>query len=171
MLDKGYTQYSKYIELALKKGALEAKVIDASTVKTAAWTRLKCQFGCAHYGTSLCCPPYTPTAEETQKAIDNYSFALLTRFPSISDVRRGIPEIEREIFIDGKYKAIGFAAGRCRLCSECNFKTCIYPRSARPSMEGVGIDVYETSRNNGFIIEVLKSRDALGNYFGLVLIE
>ena len=171
MLDKGYTQYSKYIELALKKGALEAKVIDASTVKTAVWTRLKCQFGCGHYGTSLCCPPYTPTAEETQKAIDNFSFALLTRFPSISDVRRVIPEIEREIFIDGKYKAIGFAAGRCRLCSECNFKTCIYPRSARPSMEGVGIDVYETSRNNGFNIEVLKSKDASGNYFGLVLIE
>jgi predicted metal-binding protein len=171
MLKDGYTQYSKYIDLAMEKGALEAKVIDATTVKTAAWVRLKCHFGCGRHGTNLCCPPYTPTAAETQKAIDNYSYALLTRFSSTNEVRRGIPDIEREIFIDGKYKAIGFAAGSCRLCSECNFKTCIHPRSARPSMEGVGIDVYETSRNNGFNIEVLKSKDALGNYFGLVLIE
>jgi predicted metal-binding protein len=171
MTEEGCTQYSKYIELALKNGAIEAKVIDASTVKTAAWVRLKCQFGCGSYGTNLCCPPYTPTAEETQKAIDNYSFALLTCFSSTSEVRRGIPDIEREIFIDGFYKAIGFAAGRCRLCSECNFKTCIHAKSTRPSMEGVGIDVFETSRNNGFNIEVLKNRDALGNYFGLILIE
>ena len=163
--------YCKYIELALKKGAEEAQIIDASTIKTASWVRFRCQFGCTHYGTNLTCPPYTPTAEETQKAVDDYSYALLVRFTTIDDARQLIPEIERAIFIDGMYKAFGFKAGRCGLCTECNLKTCIHATKARPSMEAAGIDVYETVRNNGFSIEVLKRMDEIGNYFGLVLIE
>jgi predicted metal-binding protein len=171
MADPRAAPYSEYVELALKKGANEAKIIKASYIKTAAWIRLRCQFGCTHYGTNLCCPPYAPTPEETQKAIDNYSYALLVRFISLDEVKRHIPEIEREVFIDGRYKSFGFAAGRCRLCPECNLKTCVQARKARPSMEAAGIDVYETVRKNGFTIEVLKNQDVEGSYFGLVLIE
>ncbi|MCX6655541.1 MAG: DUF2284 domain-containing protein, partial [Candidatus Bathyarchaeota archaeon] len=72
-------QYFNYIKLALEKGALEAKIIPASSIKTAAWTRLRCQYGCSNYGTNLCCPPFSPTAEETQKVIDDYSYALLVK--------------------------------------------------------------------------------------------
>lgn len=162
---------SEYVDLALEKGADEAKIIDASSIKTAAWTRLRCQYGCPNYETNLCCPPYSPTPEETQKAIDSFSYAILARFPSIAEVKRLVPEIEREIFLDGRYKAFGFAAGSCRLCPECNLKTCVESSKARPSMEGAGIDVYETARRNGFSIDVLKKRDFKGNYFGLVLIE
>jgi len=36
--------------------------------------------------------------------------------------------------------------------------------------EASGIDVFKTARNNRFKIEVLKSPDCKGNYFGLVLI-
>lgn len=163
--------YLDYIELAFEKGAMEAKIIDASTIKTAAWTRLRCQYGCTHYGTNLCCPPYTPTAEETQKAINDYSYALLARFQSIDEVKQVIPVIEREIFIDGKYKAFGFIAGRCRLCPECNLETCVHARKARPSLEAAGIDVYETAWKNDYTIEVVKTRDDIGSYFGLILIE
>ena len=163
--------FSEYVKLALEKGANEAKIIKASSIKTAAWTRLRCQFGCTHYGTNLCCPPYAPMPGETQKAIDEYSYALLVRFPSIAEVKRVIPEIEREIFIDGRYKTFGFKAGSCGLCPECNLKTCVQARIARPSMEAAGIDVYETVRKNGFTIEVLKNQDVEGSYFGLVLIE
>jgi predicted metal-binding protein len=164
-------QYGKYIELALKKGAEEARIIDASTIKTAAWVRFRCQFGCTHYGTNLTCPPYTPTAEETQKAIDGYSYALLVRFKTIDDAKQLIPDIERMIFLDGMYKAFGFKAGRCGLCPECNLKTCINTTQSRPSMEAAGIDVYETVRRNGFPIEVVTRTDDIGNYFGMILIE
>ena len=101
MVDTTESKYPKYIELAISKGAIEAKIIDTSTIKTAAWTKLKCQYGCTHYGTNLCCPPHAPTSEETQKAIDEYSFAILACFKSLDDADKCIMEIEREIFIDG----------------------------------------------------------------------
>ena len=35
-------------------------------------------------------------------------------------MKKFIPEIERAIFLDGKYKAFGFKAGSCGLCERCN---------------------------------------------------
>jgi len=82
-----------------------------------------------------------------------------------------IPVIERAIFLDGKYKAFGLKGGGCGLCEKCNLKKCIHPQEARPSLEAVGVDVYETVRRNGFHVEVLKNKDTQGSFFGLILIE
>jgi predicted metal-binding protein len=164
-------QYLGYIKLALEKGVLEAKIIRASSIKTAAWTRFRCQYGCSNYGTNLCCPPYSPTAEETQKVLNEYSYALLVKFKSITDVKKTLPEIEKALFLDGRYKAFGFKAGSCGLCEKCNLKTCVHAGEARPPMEAAGIDVYETVRRNGFNIQVLSNKETQGSYFGLVLIE
>ena len=54
----------KYIERALAAGFNHATVIHPSTVVTAPWVRMKCLFGCP-YRHSHCCPPTTPTPEET----------------------------------------------------------------------------------------------------------
>jgi len=164
------SKYSKYIELALERGAVEAKIIEASSIKTASWPRLKCQYGCPNFGASLCCPPHSPTAEEMRRAIDEYSIALLARFTSSEGVNK-IPQIERDIFLDGRYKAFGLKAGGCGLCPKCNLEKCIHPLEARPGMEAVGIDVYETVRKNGFSLDVVKSKKEPYSYFGLVLIE
>ncbi len=164
-------EYSSYVRLAVEKGAAEAKVISADSIKTASWTRFRCQYGCANYNTNLCCPPYTPTAEETQKAIDDYRYALLIRFNALGDAKRLVPSIERALFLDGRYKAFGFKGGGCGLCEKCNLKNCIHPTEARPSLEASGIDVYQTARRNGFSIEVLKDKQAKGSFFGIVLIE
>ena len=165
------TKFSNYVKLALEKGASEAKIILASSIKTASWTRLRCQYGCPNYGTNLCCPPYSPTAEETQKALNEYNYALLVKFKTIGDVKKSIQEIEKALFLDGRYKAFSFKAGRCELCDKCNLKTCVHAGQARPPMEAAGIDVYETVRRNGFNIEVLSNKETQGSYFGLVLIE
>jgi predicted metal-binding protein len=164
-------QYSSYIKIALEKGAVEAKIIPAPSIKTAAWTRLRCQYGCSNYGTNLCCPPFSPTAEETQKVINDYSYALLVKFKSITNAKKTAPEIEKALFLDGRYKAFSFKGGSCGLCEKCNLKTCVNPTQARPSMEGAGIDVYETVRRNGFSINVLKNNESQGSFFGLILIE
>ena len=164
-------RFSRYIKLALDNGSLEAKIIDTSSIKTASWTRLRCQYGCPGYGTNLCCPPYTPTAEETQKAIDDYRYAMLIRFKTIGEPKRVIPLIERAVFLNGEYKAFGFKGGGCGLCEKCNLEKCVHPTEARPSLEASGIDVYETARRNGFRINVLGSKGEQGNYFGLILIE
>ena len=159
---------------ALKLGAGEAKIIKASSIKTGAWVRNKCQFGCSGFGESLTCPPYSPTPEETQKVLDFYKKAILIHCQSGTkrDISEIVVEIEKEAFLSGFYKAFGMGAGPCRFCSSCNLKKwCLHPEETRPSMEACGIDVYKTSRNNGFTLEVVTSTRCKANYFGLVLIE
>jgi predicted metal-binding protein len=81
--------------------------------------------------------------------------------------------VEREAFFDGYYKAFAMGAGPCSLCDECNLEDeeCLYPEDARPSMESCGIDVFQTVRNNGLPIEVVKNHNCEQNYYGIVLIE
>ena len=167
----GEGKYLNYIKLAHEKGAVDAKVINVSSIKTAPWTRLRCQYGCPNYGTNLCCPPFSPTAEETQRALNDYSHALLVKFRALGDAKKITSEIEKALFLDGRYKAFSFKGGGCGLCEKCNLKTCVHPNQARPSMEGAGIDVYETVRRNGFNIDVLKNKESQGSFFGLILIE
>jgi predicted metal-binding protein len=159
---------------ALKLGARDCKIVKVSTVKTASWVRKKCQFGCSGFQESLTCPPYSPTARETQRFLNFFKTALLIHCDSNSkkDISRIVVRMEKEAFLTGFYKAWGMGAGPCRLCSVCNLKTgCRHPEEARPSMEACGIDVYTTVRRNGLKIEVVKSHRDKANYFGMVLIE
>jgi len=159
---------------AIKLGAGEAKIIKASTIKTAAWVRRKCQFGCSGFGECLDCPPYSPTPEETQKVLDCYKKAILIHCPrgAKRDISKIVVELEREVFLSGFYKAFAMGAGPCRLCPVCGLeKGCRHPEEARPSMEACGIDVYQTARSNGFKIEVVKTLRDKANHFAVVLIE
>jgi predicted metal-binding protein len=87
------------------------------------------------------------------------------------DPRGSSTMLERDIFLAGYYKAFALGAGPCNLCAECTMKDCRHAKSARPSLESCGIDVFSTVRNNGYHIEVLKDRSYKMNRFCLVLIE
>ncbi len=76
--------FKKYADHALKYGATSVKQIQPSSVVTAPWVRLKCQFGCDGYGYSYCCPPHTPTHEDTRKILDAYNRALLFHIETLS---------------------------------------------------------------------------------------
>ncbi len=160
--------------LAVKLGATDARLIPAKKVKTAAWVRYKCQFGCSGFGESLTCPPYSPAPEQTQKILDCYAQAILihVRKGTHVDISEIALKLETAAFLAGYYKAIAFGAGPCRLCRVCNKGgTCRHAEEARPSMEACGIDVFATARKNGYKIETLDSTRCEGNYFGLVLIK
>ena len=87
-------------------------------------------------------------------------------------LRKIVADLEREIFLDGYYKAFGLCGGPCRLCKPCETdKNCKHPYEARPAMEACGIDVYGTARNCGFELEVVKTEDCPYSYISLVLIE
>jgi predicted metal-binding protein len=165
------SKYGSFIIKAVELGAAEAKIIDAATVATAPWVRLKCQFGCGGYNSSYCCPPHSPTPEETRRVIDCYGKALLIHNSGIGGITKIIVKLEREIFLAGYYKALGFGAGPCHICKTCPEEGCKHPEKARPSMEACGIDVYATARGNGFPIEVVRDGKSPENYYGLVLIE
>ena len=119
---------NKYVGLAMKRGASGVKQINPSSVVTAAWVRLKCQFGCGGFNNSYCCPPHTPTAEETRRVLDCYNRALLFHIETLSSKDRGkrlikfrqmLIDLEGEMFKDGYYKAFVFLAGPCDQCKEC----------------------------------------------------
>jgi predicted metal-binding protein len=161
-----------FTELALEIGADDAKVINASTVRCEAWVRLKCQYGCSGYNKRLTCPPFTPTPDETARAVACYRRAILLYAGDNDIINAIVPELERKIFLAGYYKALGFGSGPCYLCTRCNTSArCKYPYQARPSMEACGIDVFHTARTNGFSIEVVTSRSQKGDYFGVILVD
>jgi predicted metal-binding protein len=173
----------KYCDHALANGAVHAKPIDPSSVVTAPWVRWKCQFGCGGFDNSHCCPPHTPTDEETRRVLDSYHRAILFHVETLSAPERGrllrrfrnmLIDLEGEIFKDGHYKAFVFLAGPCRVCKECSKVTgaaCNDRYKARPSMEACGIDVFQTARNNGFHIETLRDETEPRNTFGLMLVD
>jgi predicted metal-binding protein len=153
-------------------------VIPARAVVTAEWVRLKCQFGCGGWNKRLCCPPYTPTPATTRKMLTEYRNALIYAYRP-NDDRRGrqrmarlLAAIERQAFLDGRYKAFGLGAGPCRFCPTCDTSAlCKFPYLARPSMESAGIDVYATCRNAGIELKVVTCPDAGAKYVSLVLLD
>ncbi|MFQ6084040.1 MAG: DUF2284 domain-containing protein [Candidatus Aminicenantia bacterium] len=171
----------KYVNRAKSMGVSRAKIIDIKNVVVGNWVRLKCQYGCGGYEECLTCPPYSPTPDYTKKMLSEYSKGFLMQIENISFMEELnaslkfkdiVADLEREIFLDGYYKAFGMTSGPCRLCQVCETsKPCKYPRQARPSMEACGIDVYQTARNSGFKLEVVKSEDSLCSFVSLILIE
>lgn len=160
-----------FVQRACELGVTDAKIVPADSVVTAAWVRLKCQFGCDGYNRRLSCPPYTPTPQQTREVIACYRRALLVHCKSSPSTTEIVVKLEREIFLRGFYKAFGFGAGPCRLCKKCNLEECAHPEEARPSMEACGIDVYATARGNGFPIEVVRDYSDAQNHYGLILID
>lgn len=160
---------TKYIKKAKDMGVKDAKIIAAKTIVTAEWVKLKCQFGCGGYGKTLTCPPYSPTPEQTKRMLAHYEYGVLLHGDEYTSICNIVSTLERDIFLDGYYKAFGMGAGPCNLCDKCP-EFCRYPDKARPSMEACGIDVFSTVRNNGFPIEVLKTDTCKRNYYGVILI-
>jgi len=160
------------VDLALEKGALDAKIVDSKDIVVADWVRLKCQYGCGAYGKTLNCPPFSPTPEKMRQILSSYNRAILLRIPDESKATQEmIANLERSIFLKGYYRAFGISAGPCELCEKCNLKECVHPKQARPSVEACGIDVYATARKNGYSIEVRKTKEEQPTYFALVLVE
>lgn len=175
----------KYCIRAIAGKATHAKPIHPSSVVTAPWVRLKCQFGCAAYDKGYCCPPDTPTPEQTRAILDRYHRAILFHIeaPKISDQSRiellkeffdMLIDLEGEIFKDGYYKAFVLLAGPCMLCKECTKlkgDPCNFGNRARPSMEACGIDVYQTARNSGLFIKPLREKTETQNMYCLMLVD
>ncbi len=173
----------KYIKLAVNKGATEAKLIHPSSVVTAPWVKMKCQFGCPAYGQSYCCPPDTPDHNQTREMLDSYQRAILFRIEAADTANRSkklkktyksLVDIEGQLFKDGLYKAFLYTSGPCNLCKECekmSNEPCKLGYVARPSMEACGIDVYQTARNAGLFIETLSKTAETQNRYCLLMVD
>lgn len=156
-----------YQKKAIELGASRAEVIPAQWVEVDERVRLKCSIPpCPNYNRCGYCPPYTPEPEFMRKAFSRFSWAILFAIDSpvedFADISRYYPhgrayqgkageiaaKIEVLAFADGYRFAMGFGAGGCRdtlcnggLCYMLDSGRCQNILRARPSMEGVGIDV------------------------------
>ncbi|NOZ22431.1 MAG: DUF2284 domain-containing protein [Planctomycetes bacterium] len=163
---------ARFCKRGVELGVAGAKVVSPTKVFTAAWVRLKCQYGCGGYGACLTCPPHSPTPAETREVLDCYEQAILVHGDERTDIRAVVAEMEREIFLAGYYKAFAYGCGPCSLCRECDLENgCRHPYKARPAMEAAGIDVFATARAAGMPIEVVSKAGQCQKRYGLVLVQ
>jgi len=174
----------RYRQKAVELGASKAEVIPAQWVKIDERVRLKCMVPpCPNYGRCGYCPPYTPEPEFMRKAFSQFNWAVLFNIdvPTeyFADIERYYPHgkehqmktdevaamVETLAFADGYRFAMGFGAGGCRdalcnnsLCQMLDSGRCRFILKARPSMEGVGIDVFGLVAKVGWEIYPIYNR-------------
>ena len=175
----------EYCQKAVAAGATHALVTEPRLIVTAPWVRWKCQFGCSDYGKSYCCPPHTPTPEQSRQTFDSYNRAILFHLQwtkgrqsgrEIKSYMDNVVAMERELFLDGFYRAYSMLAGPCILCRDkaCALlqnRPCIFAEKARPSMEACGIDVYQTVHNHGLPLYTLRTEEETRNIYCLLLVD
>ena len=92
--------------------------------------------------------------------------------PNKLKLHRIVNKVEAKAFSMGYRFSAGFIAGSCRLCARCvtvdSDKPCRHPFMARPSMEAMGIDVFQTAMNAGLPFDIPPKKSVILN--GLVLI-
>jgi len=160
------------------------KWMDPGEVIVSSWVRFKCMFGCKEFGRAVACPPNLPALDECRKLFAEYSEAVLFHFEGDLDdpedrhawtreINDSLLEIERAVFLAGHYKAIVIYIDPCNKCGECvpDKKDCRNPTQARPSLEGLGVDVFGTIRKQDYNINVLTDFDQKMNRYGMLLVD
>jgi predicted metal-binding protein len=192
----------KYRREAISLGATDSKIIKVEMIPIDDRVTLKCKVPqCFGYGTSANCPPHAIKPSELRELVKGYKYAILFKLDVRPEVivrnRETILErveaykrifeiasaIESMAFYDGYYLAAGFAAGSCKStycykveCSALKGERCRNELKVRPSMEGVGIDVYKLATEVGWDIYPIgsgcDSKDIpRGSLMGLVLVN
>lgn len=159
-------------QFALDKGAQHTKIISVKTIVVSQWISLKCRYNCENYGKSNVCPPDSPQYDQIRSIISSYEKAILIQGNEKAVLTKIAVETEKEAFFSGCYKAFAFGAGPCKLKPDMDpFEGYKDVEITRPLLDAVGIDSFQTARNNGFRIDVLYSPDIKPNYISLVLVE
>ncbi len=167
--DHGYTDY---------------KWIKPEDIVVSQWVRLKCLYGCSHYGRNASCPPNVPSVAECRQFFDEYAAAAIFHFEKKMDrpedrhvwskgVNQELLKLERAVFLAGYRKAFLLFMDSCYLCADCSGvrAECKNPRSARPTPEAMAVDVFATVRKHGYPIEVLTNYSQAMNRYAFLLIE
>jgi len=166
---------------ALDLGASLAEIIPAKWVEIDERVRLKCYIPlCPFYGKNPYCPPQAPQPEFMREALGRYTWAILFALdviPVEHFADRSRPELQelgfqwtkKTIEIAGRVETLAFASGYYLSLGLCQFNClralchqerclvlegdkCPFPLKARPSMEGVGIDVFRLVTRVGWDI-------------------
>lgn len=157
---------------ALSLGFFAAVELDPATIRSEAWVRAKCSYGCAEYGKRWSCPPLSMDQNGFAELLGCYSRALLVAGqPPLRDFQAQLLELEKGAFLAGFTKALAFSAGPCCWCEACPPERCSHPEKRRPSLESCGCDVFALARSCGLPLVPLKKSDDFVQYIGLLLVD
>lgn len=122
----------KLIKIAIEAGATDAKIITTDKIVLDERVRWKCMIPtCFGYGTSIHCPPYSPTTEQMKQIVSKYRYAILLRLEvsienQVNPIDRMVELVDRlneivtKVEVEaqrlGYYLAMGFKGGPCSLC-------------------------------------------------------
>ena len=173
------------VEMVLEERGFENYAwIKPREIVTAQWVRMKCEFGCHHYGACAVCPPNVPSLAECERFFAEYEHALLLRFTGTVEkpedrhdwtrkINGGLLNLERAVFLAGHHKAFVLFVDPCNFCDECvpTKDLCEHPKNARPSPEGLAVDVFATARHACMPIVVLDTYEREMNRYAILLVE
>ncbi len=168
----------------VKHGYDDFKWIDPKNIVVSYWVRMKCLYGCPNFGNNASCPPNTPSVKDCERFFLEYKRVVIFHFEKkfdhpedrhawTKDTNTKLLKLEREIFLSGCVKAFLLFMDSCELCHDCTKerKDCKHPKLARPTPEGMAIDVYSTVGQLGYPINVLKDYSDQMNRYAFLMIE
>ncbi|MFH1082932.1 MAG: DUF2284 domain-containing protein [Pseudomonadota bacterium] len=163
----------QWADIAISEGFRRAVPIPTEKIATAPWVRLKCKYGCRGFGKNLQCPPNGKDDIETERLLRSYKWALLLEgAPPGRQFHKLLIGLEQRAFLSGLHKAFVLGAGPCTICDPCPGQgECIRSDLARPSMEALGIDVFQTAKEAGLYLVPVKEKGQYVKYIGLLLLE
>lgn len=171
-------------ELFLTYGLADFRWLPAANIVVAQWVRMKCIFGCEDYGKNATCPPNAPAVADCECFMREFSDAVVFRFSKsipdaeqrklwCRDINSKLLKLDRDVFLLGYQKAFMMLMENCPLCEECVScpDDCRHPRAARPTVEGMAVDLFSTVRSVGYPLEVLRDFSEPMNRYAILLVQ
>ena len=175
---------NELVSLALDCGASKAVMLAQSQLVTSPMFRDICRSnGCGKYGRCWVCPPEIGEIDALIASLDAYKRVLW--YQTISPIEdsfdiegmfeAGHAHAQLSQRISEALKARGctdllhLSCGGCHLCEICTKPQglpCRHPDRALPSLEGYGVDVYNTTKNTP--LAYINGQNTV-TYFGAVL--
>jgi len=174
------------IDLLTQCGVYRASALEQEQIVYNVIFREICEKNsCGGYGACYMCPPDIGPIDELIAKAKQYPFALMYQ---------NVYEIEDSFDIEGMFEAkknhhrisqkiheaaktllkeefLHLEAGGCGMCERCakrDHLPCRFPEKALPSLEGYGIDVYNTALNAG--LKYVNGQNTI-TYFGMLLLK
>ncbi|MBK5099947.1 MAG: DUF2284 domain-containing protein [Desulfobacteraceae bacterium] len=175
--DKLRTHIREYQQKAIELGASDAKIISPDMISIEDEIIEMCKAPlCEGYGKSANCPPHVMRPTEARVWIQGFHAAVVFKIDVAPELLLSNERFDsfREVYVisagleafsqdRGYLLSRGLAAGSCRpvFCNNIacaaltDEKQCRYPSLARPSMEALGINVFQLAKNLGWEIHPL----------------
>lgn len=172
------------VQAAMENGAVKAVVIPCEKIVLSSRFREICQGnGCGNYGRCWMCPPFIGEIEELMEEVRGYSYGLLYQTIGLLedsfDIEGMVEAAKQHALTSQKIevalssvlnrKHLHLSCGSCNLCEECakrKEEPCRHPDKALSSLEGYGVDVYQTTQDTP--LRYINGENTV-TFFGMIL--